>query len=226
MQHRGGFILGANLSMALLSSSCAGFIRGVWKAPLVLMVRACRARAFVASWQSLSTAALLPAQVKPAGKRTLAIWQTVSSDFSAALASLQSFSSVGRSRPATEHMLWGTASVASCIASARIFTSLRQSSNSSTPAAQIAVYSPRLRPATACGRSTTSFLDSRMTSIAARPATNIAGWQCLVSLSLSSGPFKHSSLTSQPSTFSAVARRSLTAALFTQSFSMPTYWEP
>mmetsp|Transcript_604 Transcript_604/g.1669 ORF Transcript_604/g.1669 Transcript_604/m.1669 type:complete len:214 (+) Transcript_604:374-1015(+) len=213
--------------MALLSSSWATFIRGVWKAPPALMTRACSARAFVASWQSFSTASLLPAQVKPAGKSTLAIWQMVSSGLGmAALASLQSFSSVGRSRPATEHMLWGTASVASCIASARIFTSLRQSSNSSTPAAQIAVYSPRLRPATACGRSTTSFLDSRMTSIAARPATNIAGWQCLVSLSLSSGPFKHSSLTSQPSTFSAVARRSLTAALFTQSFSMPTYWEP
>mmetsp|Transcript_36371 Transcript_36371/g.82732 ORF Transcript_36371/g.82732 Transcript_36371/m.82732 type:complete len:252 (-) Transcript_36371:95-850(-) len=213
--------------MALLSSSCAGFINGVWKAPPALMTRACNARAFVASSQSLSTHFLLPAHVKPAGKSTLAIWQTGSlTDVSAALASLQSFSSVGRSRPATEHMHWAAASVAPCMASARSFTSFRASSNSSTPAAQQAVYSPRLRPATACGRSTASFLVSRMTSTAAMPATNIAGWQYFVSLSLFSGPLRQSSLTSQPRTFSAVASISLTAGRFTQSLSMPTYCEP
>mmetsp|Transcript_150798 Transcript_150798/g.366246 ORF Transcript_150798/g.366246 Transcript_150798/m.366246 type:complete len:203 (-) Transcript_150798:388-996(-) len=202
MQHLGGFIFGKALSMAFARSSCAGFIRGVWNAPPALMTRACRARAFVASSQSLSTAALLPAQVKPAGKRTLAIWQTGSLDtFSAALASLHNFSSVGLSRPATEHMHWGTASVAICIASARSFTSFRHSSKSSTPAAQIAVYSPKLRPATACGRSTVSFLVSRMTSTAAMPATNMAGWQYFVSLSCFSGPLRQSSLISQPRTF-------------------------
>mmetsp|Transcript_65739 Transcript_65739/g.132013 ORF Transcript_65739/g.132013 Transcript_65739/m.132013 type:complete len:267 (-) Transcript_65739:635-1435(-) len=227
MLHLGGFIFGRALSMALLSSSCAGVISGVWKAPPALMTRACRARAFVASSQSLSTAFLLPAHVKPAGKRTLAIWQTGFLDtVSAALASLHNFSSVGRSRPATEHMHCGTASVAPCMASARSFTSFSASSNSSTPAAQQAVYSPKLRPATACGLSTASFLVSRMTSNAAMPATNIAGWQYFVSLSLFSGPLRQSSLMSQPRTFSAVANISLTAGRLTQSFSMPTYWEP
>mmetsp|Transcript_30797 Transcript_30797/g.95775 ORF Transcript_30797/g.95775 Transcript_30797/m.95775 type:complete len:271 (+) Transcript_30797:347-1159(+) len=227
MQHRGGFIFGSALSIALARSSSAGFMSGVWKAPPALMTRAWSARAFVASSQSLSTHFLFPAQVKPAGKRTLAIWQTGSfAVVSAALASLHNFSSVGRSKPATEHMHWATASVAVCMASARSFTSLSASSNSSTPAAQIAVYSPRLRPATAWGLSTVSFLDSRMTSTAHMPATNIAGWQYFVSLSLASGPLRQSSFKSQPSTFSAVASISFTAGRFTQSLSMPTYCEP
>mmetsp|Transcript_93634 Transcript_93634/g.292867 ORF Transcript_93634/g.292867 Transcript_93634/m.292867 type:complete len:268 (+) Transcript_93634:459-1262(+) len=227
MLHRGGFIFGRVLSIALAKSSSAGFMSGVWNAPPALMTRAWSARAFVASSQSLSTHFLFPAQVKPAGKRTLAIWQTGSlAVVSAALASLHSFSRVGRSRPATEHMHWATASVAPCMASARSFTSLRASSKSRTPAAQMAVYSPKLRPATAWGRSTVSFLDSRMTSMAAMPATNIAGWQYFVSLSWFSGPFRQSSFKSQPSTFSAVASISFTAGMFTQSLSMPTYWEP
>mmetsp|Transcript_30790 Transcript_30790/g.95749 ORF Transcript_30790/g.95749 Transcript_30790/m.95749 type:complete len:243 (+) Transcript_30790:455-1183(+) len=191
------------------------------------MTRACSARAFVASSHSLSTHFLLPAQVKPAGNSTLAIWHTGSFDtVSAAFASLQSFSRVGRSRPATEHMHCATASVAPCMASARIFTSLRQSSKSRTPAAQMAVYSPRLRPATAWGLSTVSFFVSRMASTAQRPAMNMAGWQYFVSLSFASGPFRQSSFTSQPRTFSAVASISFTAGRLTTSLSMPTYWEP
>mmetsp|Transcript_17898 Transcript_17898/g.56772 ORF Transcript_17898/g.56772 Transcript_17898/m.56772 type:complete len:225 (+) Transcript_17898:332-1006(+) len=224
MQHLGGFIFGRALSIAFPRSSCAGFIMGVWKAPPALMTRACKARDFVASSQSLLMVVLLPPQVKPEGNRTFAIWHTGSlTSFSAAFASLQSFSSVGLSRPATEHMHCAAASVASCIASARSLTSFKQSSKSRTPATQMAVYSPKLRPATACGLSTTSFLVSRSCSTAAKPAMNIAGWQYLVSLSLSSGPFKQSSFTSHPRIFSAFSSISFTAGNPMTSFIMPTF---
>mmetsp|Transcript_6895 Transcript_6895/g.18542 ORF Transcript_6895/g.18542 Transcript_6895/m.18542 type:complete len:261 (+) Transcript_6895:269-1051(+) len=226
MQQRGGLILGSAASMALLSSSCAGAMSGVWKAPPALMTRACSALAAVASTQSLSTAVLSPAQVKPAGNRTFAIWHTALGLASASFASLQSLSSVGRSRPATEHICCGTDSVAACIAIARILTSSRQSSKSSTSAAQMAVYSPRLRPAVAWTRRTSSFRVCLITSTPARPATNMAGWQYRVSLSLDSGPLRHRSLRSQPSTFSALASISATAGRCMQSFIMPTYCEP
>mmetsp|Transcript_99380 Transcript_99380/g.281465 ORF Transcript_99380/g.281465 Transcript_99380/m.281465 type:complete len:307 (-) Transcript_99380:143-1063(-) len=229
MAQRGGFILARVLSIALARSSCAGFMSGVWNAPPALMTRACRARALVASSHSFSMQALFPAHVKPAGKSTFAIWQTGSLEtVSAALASLQSFSSVGLSRPATEHMHCGTASDAPCMASARSFTSFSASSKSMTPAAQMAVYSPKLRPAIACGRSTTSFLDSRMTSTAAIPAMNMAGWQYLVSMSRASGPLRHRSLMlmSQPRILSALSSMSRTAGRPTASLSMPTYCEP
>mmetsp|Transcript_40865 Transcript_40865/g.117403 ORF Transcript_40865/g.117403 Transcript_40865/m.117403 type:complete len:267 (-) Transcript_40865:683-1483(-) len=227
MAHLGGRIFGNASSRALMSCSSAGFISGEWKAPPVLITLACKARAFVARSHNFSIVVLLPAQVKPAGNKTLAIWHVASgTPVSALRASPQRRSSVARSRPATEHMHCGTMLVAPCMASARIFTSLRHSSKSRTPAAQIAVYSPRLRPATACKRSTASRFDSRRTSTAASPARNIAGWQYLVSDNFSSGPCKHNSRTSNPRIFCALSSIVRTAGKCIQSFSMPTYWEP
>mmetsp|Transcript_137032 Transcript_137032/g.238188 ORF Transcript_137032/g.238188 Transcript_137032/m.238188 type:complete len:217 (+) Transcript_137032:450-1100(+) len=172
-------------------------------------------------------ASFVPATVKPAGKRRLAIWQTGSLPLSAAMAFSQIFSSVGRSNPATEAMLCGRRAVAFCIASARIFTSFKQSPKERMSAAQIAVYSPRLRPATALQRSTCSFLSvAFMSSTAAMPAMNMTGWQYLVSASLESGPFKQSSKTSHPRIFLASASIALTAGRSLTSFNIPTCCEP
>mmetsp|Transcript_68208 Transcript_68208/g.142541 ORF Transcript_68208/g.142541 Transcript_68208/m.142541 type:complete len:267 (-) Transcript_68208:723-1523(-) len=227
MQQRGGRILGSASSMAFESLSAAGCISGQWKAPPAFTARACSARAAMAFSQSLSMVLLCPAQTKPAGKRTFAIWQTGSwTELSAAFASRQSRSKVDRSRPATDAMPCGARLVASCMASALSCTSLRQSSKSSTPAAQIAVYSPRLRPATACGRSTTSFFDSRNTSTAARPATKRTGWQYFVSDNLASGPLVHNSKTSQPKTDCALESSSFTAGSLEASANMPMYCDP
>mmetsp|Transcript_56456 Transcript_56456/g.165745 ORF Transcript_56456/g.165745 Transcript_56456/m.165745 type:complete len:252 (+) Transcript_56456:338-1093(+) len=212
--------------MASLSFSFADAMSGVWKAPPVWMIFACRARASLASSTSFSMADLSPAQVKPSGNRTFAIWHTASGLASASFASLQRLSSLARSRPATLVMACGTSSVAACIAIARTLTRSRASSKSSTPAKHRAVYSPRLRPAVAWTLMTSSFLVCLISSAPARPATNMAGWQYLVSLSLSSGPLSTRSLRSQPRTFSALVSISATAGMFRHSFIMPTYCEP
>mmetsp|Transcript_6897 Transcript_6897/g.18547 ORF Transcript_6897/g.18547 Transcript_6897/m.18547 type:complete len:242 (-) Transcript_6897:670-1395(-) len=198
----------------------------VWKPPPALISRACRAFAAVASLQSSVTATFVPPHVKPAMKRKLATWQVALGDGSSFAACSQSWSTIARSRPATEHIACGSISVAICIASARIFTSLRPSSKSNTPAATMAVYSPRDSPATACGRATTSGLVSRSRSMAARPAMNISGWQYLVSASFSSGPSKATANGSQPRMLLAFSSMTLTAGLSATLFSMPTYWEP
>mmetsp|Transcript_7238 Transcript_7238/g.13404 ORF Transcript_7238/g.13404 Transcript_7238/m.13404 type:complete len:227 (+) Transcript_7238:631-1311(+) len=177
---------------------------------------------------SLAIVSFVPATENPAGNRKLAIWQIGDFvDLSAAMASLQHFSSVGRSRPATEHMLCGVRSVAFCMASPRNLTSFRQSAKSRMPAAQMAVYSPRLKPATAWTRSTSSPLPvAFMTSSAAMPAMNMQGWQNFVSASCASGPLSMSSLGSQPRIPLASSSIALTAGRLTQSFIMPTYCEP
>mmetsp|Transcript_124214 Transcript_124214/g.351675 ORF Transcript_124214/g.351675 Transcript_124214/m.351675 type:complete len:349 (+) Transcript_124214:346-1392(+) len=201
----------------------------VWKAPPVLMTRACKAFWAIASLQRVSMAPLVPPQVKPEGKRKFATRHSAfstplsSSDF---FASAQSLSILFRSRPATEHMAWGTISVAFCMASARICTSRRPSSALRTPAATMATYSPRERPATAWGRSYTSGFESFSTSMAARSARNMMGWQYLVSAILSSGPLRHSSFGSQPRISVARARISLTTGRSQASLSIPTYCEP
>mmetsp|Transcript_134886 Transcript_134886/g.238635 ORF Transcript_134886/g.238635 Transcript_134886/m.238635 type:complete len:243 (-) Transcript_134886:862-1590(-) len=227
MEQRGGCILSLRLSMAAESSDSAGAMSDVWKAPPVLMTRAWRQRALVASSHILVMASLVPATVNPAGNRRLAIWHTGSLPLSAAMAFSQIFSNVGRSSPATEAMLCGLRAVAFCIASALIFTSFRHSAKGRMSAAQIAVYSPRLRPATALQRSTCSFLSvAFMSSTAAMPAMNITGWQYLVSASLESGPLRQSSKTSQPRIFFASANMLFTAGKSLTSFNMPTFCEP
>mmetsp|Transcript_65559 Transcript_65559/g.168746 ORF Transcript_65559/g.168746 Transcript_65559/m.168746 type:complete len:267 (+) Transcript_65559:335-1135(+) len=226
MAQRGGFILSTKLSKAALNSSCAGFMSDVWKAPPVLMTRACKAFAAVARLHSSSTAALVPPQVKPPAKRKLATLTNAFGDGSAFVASSHSWSTLARSRPATEAMACGVISVARCIASARSLTSVRPSSKSSTPAATRAVYSPSERPATHCGRSTTSGLVSLSRSMAAKPAMNMMGWQYLVSWSFSSGPLRARSCGSQPRISLAFRRYSFTVGLSMTLLSMPTYCEP
>mmetsp|Transcript_48682 Transcript_48682/g.77564 ORF Transcript_48682/g.77564 Transcript_48682/m.77564 type:complete len:213 (-) Transcript_48682:738-1376(-) len=172
-------------------------------------------------------AGLVPPQVKPAGKRTFAIWQTgVDEVVSSSFASLHNRSTVFRSRPATEHIACGTSSVAFCMASARNFTKVKPSSNSRTPAAHSAVYSPRLSPATAWTRSTVSRFVCFMSSTPAMPAINMMGWQYLVSLSRSSGPSKQSCFALQPRICSAFSNIFSTAGISKQLCSMPLYWEP
>mmetsp|Transcript_55842 Transcript_55842/g.169977 ORF Transcript_55842/g.169977 Transcript_55842/m.169977 type:complete len:224 (-) Transcript_55842:775-1446(-) len=223
MLHRGGFIFGNASLIAAESCSCAGSISGLWKAPPVPLIgRACNALAAVANSHSLVISAFVPAHETPLGKRELAIWHTASGP-PAALASAHRRSMVFRSRPATEHMACGFRSDAASMASARSLTSFNASSNSRTPAAHSAVYSPRLRPATACGRSTASRLDSLRTSIPASPATNMHGWQYFVWVSLSSGPLAHRSLMLHPKILSAFSSISATAGILIASFSMPTF---
>mmetsp|Transcript_74634 Transcript_74634/g.222616 ORF Transcript_74634/g.222616 Transcript_74634/m.222616 type:complete len:247 (+) Transcript_74634:29-769(+) len=222
MLHRGGFIFGRVLSIALARSSSAGFMSGVWNAPPALMTRAWRARAFVANSQSLSTHFLFPAQVKPAGKRTLAIWQT-----SPPLAcSAQSFSRVPCSRPATESIACGLVFAASAMASPRTLTSCRPCSKVKTPAVQRAVYSPSDKPATQPGRSTASGRICFSLTRPAMPARNMAGWQTLVSSSTSSGPSKQIASRSLPRTDFAIAMYSFTSGLSFKPESIFTYCDP
>mmetsp|Transcript_89016 Transcript_89016/g.265545 ORF Transcript_89016/g.265545 Transcript_89016/m.265545 type:complete len:313 (+) Transcript_89016:360-1298(+) len=198
----------------------------VWKAPPVLMTRACSAFAFMASSQSFSIAGFVPAHVKPEGKRKFATLHSAFGVGSDSFACSQSLSTFARSRPATEHIVWGTSSAAFCMASPRICTKRRPSSKLSTPAATMAVYSPRDKPAVACGRSYTSGFDSFSFSLAARPAMYIRGWQYLVSLSFCSGPLRASSLGSQPRISLAFSNIALTAGFSSCSLNMPTYCEP
>mmetsp|Transcript_147187 Transcript_147187/g.410011 ORF Transcript_147187/g.410011 Transcript_147187/m.410011 type:complete len:216 (-) Transcript_147187:125-772(-) len=172
---QGGFICGSMSSRYLASFSSAGFMRGVWKAPCVFKTFAWSAPALSASSFSALIAGSVPATEKPLGKSSLAIWQCAPLP-SFLAASAQSSCTLGLSRPATESIACGLLEAASCMASARSFTSRRPSSKLKTPATQSAVYSPRDRPATACARVTASSLSSFSFSTPARPATNMAGW--------------------------------------------------
>mmetsp|Transcript_24025 Transcript_24025/g.56929 ORF Transcript_24025/g.56929 Transcript_24025/m.56929 type:complete len:202 (+) Transcript_24025:176-781(+) len=187
--HLGGFILGSSLCKASSSLAWAGFMRSVWKPPEVFSRRACMAPAASAASLSFLMAGSVPAQEKPFGKRMFAIWHTSPP----VACCLQSSSSFCCSSPATDSIACGRLLAASAIAAPRIFTSSMPSSKVKTPAAQSAVYSPRDNPATAIGRSTASGREARSFSMPAMPARNIAGWQTLVSSSLSSGPFRHTS---------------------------------
>mmetsp|Transcript_73874 Transcript_73874/g.196313 ORF Transcript_73874/g.196313 Transcript_73874/m.196313 type:complete len:246 (-) Transcript_73874:568-1305(-) len=222
MSHRGGFIFGISSLSAFSNFSFAGSISEVWKAPDVFSSFACIAPAFSAASFSLVMAGVVPEHEKPLGKRTLAIWHT-----SPPLAcSAQSFSSACCSRPATESMDCGRLLAASCIASPRTFTSCMPSSNVKTPAVQRAVYSPSERPATHPGRSTASGRDCLSFTRPAMPARNMAGWQMLVSSSVSSGPSMQIGSKSLPNTDFAIARYSFTSGLSFRPDSIFTYCEP
>mmetsp|Transcript_21183 Transcript_21183/g.59908 ORF Transcript_21183/g.59908 Transcript_21183/m.59908 type:complete len:212 (+) Transcript_21183:311-946(+) len=173
--HLGGFISFSTSLRAARSFSRAGSMSFVWKPPEVFSSLACRQPSvFWAFAMSFSIALCVPAQEKPFGKRKFAIWQT---SLGPEMQSLQSFCRVSWSRPATDSMLWGEASAASCIASPRSFTSRRPSSKVMTPAAQSAVYSPRERPAKAEALLTASSRSPLSFSTPARPAMKSAGWQ-------------------------------------------------
>mmetsp|Transcript_58849 Transcript_58849/g.137000 ORF Transcript_58849/g.137000 Transcript_58849/m.137000 type:complete len:202 (-) Transcript_58849:691-1296(-) len=191
----GGFISGNSSFRAFSSFSLAGSIRRVWKAPEVFSNFACMAPAFSAASLSLLMAAEVPEHEKPFGKSKFAIWQTSSP----VACSLHSFSKTDCSRPATESMACGGAFAASAIASPRTFTSFMPCSNVKTLAAQSAVYSPSESPATQPGRSTASGRCCLSFTRPAMPARNMAGWQMLVSSSLSSGPLRQISSKSVPS---------------------------
>mmetsp|Transcript_33233 Transcript_33233/g.77503 ORF Transcript_33233/g.77503 Transcript_33233/m.77503 type:complete len:233 (-) Transcript_33233:1403-2101(-) len=191
--HLGGFILEAMLSKAAFNFFCAGFINSVWNPPDVLISLACIAFSFSAASLNLSTAGLVPAQAKPFLNKTFAIWQTSTSPGAACFARSQSSATTSSVRPAMDTMACGVEAAASAIAAPLIMTSFRASSNSRTPAAQRAQYSPSERPATACGLSAASGRVSRKTSRAAMPAKNKAGWHTLVSSSFSLGPWRHTS---------------------------------
>mmetsp|Transcript_3444 Transcript_3444/g.8008 ORF Transcript_3444/g.8008 Transcript_3444/m.8008 type:complete len:239 (-) Transcript_3444:732-1448(-) len=189
--HLGGFILPSTPFKASSNLPFADAMREVWKPPDVLSNLACKQPSvFCAFAMSFSMELCVPAQEKPLGKSSFAIWQT---SFGPETQSLQSLSNTSFSRPATESMLCGDISAASCMTSPRSFTIVRHVSKSQTPATVRAVYSPNERPATAWQRSMRSGLDSFSFSMAARPPTYIAGWQKDVFSSLDSGPFKHNS---------------------------------
>mmetsp|Transcript_122959 Transcript_122959/g.348513 ORF Transcript_122959/g.348513 Transcript_122959/m.348513 type:complete len:370 (-) Transcript_122959:89-1198(-) len=221
----GVFMLGRTSSMAAESLSCAGCIRGVWKAPAVLRTLACMAPAFSAMGCRKLMAFSVPPTDLPLGKRWLEIWQTAPSP-SFFLASSQSGFSLASSRPATESISCLPICAASCMASPRSFTNFSASSKLRTPAAQSAVYSPRDRPAITEQRLTASGLSAFSFSTPARPAMNIAGWQYLVSSSFSSGPLRQRSSTSHPRMSFAFSSISFTAGMSFVDSIMPTYWEP
>mmetsp|Transcript_173458 Transcript_173458/g.421906 ORF Transcript_173458/g.421906 Transcript_173458/m.421906 type:complete len:240 (+) Transcript_173458:376-1095(+) len=188
----GAFMFGKVSSKAADSFSAAGFIKGVWKAPAVFRTFACKAPAFSAMVLSSLMAFSVPPTEKPPGKRQFAIWQTAPEP-SFLAASTQRGWSLSFSSPATESINCLPRPAASCIASPRSFTSFRPSSKDMTPAAQSAVYSPSERPAMTEARFTASAFSSLSFSRPASPPMNMAGWQYLVSSSLSSGPFKQMS---------------------------------
>mmetsp|Transcript_30438 Transcript_30438/g.94468 ORF Transcript_30438/g.94468 Transcript_30438/m.94468 type:complete len:289 (-) Transcript_30438:286-1152(-) len=200
-------------------------MRTVWKPPLAFRTFACSA--FFSSASSLSFVMhfSVPAQEKPLGKRSLAIEQTALTP-SPSVAFLQRSTTTSRSRPTTEIMACFPTSAARCMASPRSFTSRRPSSKVKTPAWQSAVYSPSERPATHCGSSSASPRSARSFAAAARPPTNIAGWQYCVSASLSSGPERQRPRRSYPRISFAFSSITLTSALSSRPWSIPTYCEP
>mmetsp|Transcript_61906 Transcript_61906/g.139312 ORF Transcript_61906/g.139312 Transcript_61906/m.139312 type:complete len:216 (+) Transcript_61906:220-867(+) len=178
-RQRGGFMEALCALSCARRCSRAPCIMGVWKAPLVLSILACRAPASVALASSSSSASEWPETEKPLGKRWLAIWQTCA-PFVAETTSRQSSSSFSSCRPATESMpcLGPPGFVASkSMASPRSFTSFRPVSKSKTPATVRAAYSPSERPAMALQSLTAMGSSERSCSTAARPAMYIAGWQ-------------------------------------------------
>mmetsp|Transcript_89560 Transcript_89560/g.252406 ORF Transcript_89560/g.252406 Transcript_89560/m.252406 type:complete len:287 (+) Transcript_89560:200-1060(+) len=221
----GGFMDGSSASSAAPSLSAAGCMSEVWKAPEVFTNFAESAPASSANAFSVVTASAVPAQEKPAGKSTLAMTQTAPGP-SRFAASAHRPSTFSFGRPATDSISCLLTEAASCIASPRSFTSDRPSSKVNTPAAHRAVYSPRDKPAMHCARVTASSRSMRSFSRAARPATNITGWQFFVSASRSSGPLRHSSSTSQPRTAFALASNSRTGGRSFTPSNIFRYCEP
>mmetsp|Transcript_26040 Transcript_26040/g.74560 ORF Transcript_26040/g.74560 Transcript_26040/m.74560 type:complete len:240 (-) Transcript_26040:539-1258(-) len=187
----GLFILGSSSSRAAASLSWAGCISGVWNAPEVFKILACRAPAASTRGFKASMAFLVPPTAKPDGNSSFAIWQIAPAPWSFKTFS-QSGCNFAFSRPATESISCSPTAAASCMASPRSLTNLRPSAKVKTPAAQSAVYSPRERPAMTEQRSTAGAFVERSFSTPARPPMNIAGWQNLVSSNFSSGPSKQS----------------------------------
>mmetsp|Transcript_100521 Transcript_100521/g.183745 ORF Transcript_100521/g.183745 Transcript_100521/m.183745 type:complete len:246 (+) Transcript_100521:214-951(+) len=198
----GGLMLGSIASSFAPNFSAAGAMRSVWKPPLVFKTLACNAPFCSASSFKAITAFSVPAQEKPLGKSSLAIWQTPLGSFFAA--SAQSCVSLGFSMPATESIACLPTAAASCMASPLSLTSSKPSLKLNTPAAQRAVYSPRESPAMTWARVTASSFSPLSFSTPARPAMNIAGWQYLVSSSFASGPLRQRSRMSMPKTILAV----------------------
>mmetsp|Transcript_1846 Transcript_1846/g.4100 ORF Transcript_1846/g.4100 Transcript_1846/m.4100 type:complete len:279 (+) Transcript_1846:271-1107(+) len=227
MLQRGGRILGTTSSIALENSSSMGLMRAVWAATPALTTRACKADAFSASSTNFSIARRVPPHMKPLGNRQLEIWQRGGvASVSLAFASSQRSSSLARSMPATAHWLCGTNSAVFCMRLPRSCTNLKPSSKSKTSATHNAVHSPPSRPDTASGQLAALPRISVMRCIAAMPATNMAGWLYCDSMSLSSGPFKHKSLRSQPRTRLAFSSKSLTTGRSAQLCIIPTTSEP
>mmetsp|Transcript_85901 Transcript_85901/g.152159 ORF Transcript_85901/g.152159 Transcript_85901/m.152159 type:complete len:270 (+) Transcript_85901:298-1107(+) len=218
-------MFGDTSSKAFCKRSCAGCMSDVWKAPPVFNSLACKAPFFSTIDFNSSTAASVPAQAKPFGKSEFATRQT-EPDPAVFSASLQQASNTDWSRPATESMACLPTWAASCMASPRSFTRRRPSSKLKTPAAHRAVYSPKERPATHCGRSAASARSLRSLEMPARPPTNMAGWQYFVSASFSSGPLRQSSNRSYPRIGFAFASMSLTSGISFTPSSILTYWEP
>mmetsp|Transcript_99141 Transcript_99141/g.276080 ORF Transcript_99141/g.276080 Transcript_99141/m.276080 type:complete len:218 (-) Transcript_99141:1240-1893(-) len=196
----------------------------VWNAPEVFTAFACRqSGSFKAFSCSCMTASRLPAQVKPLGKREFATWQM---SVPLVFDSSQSLSTVRLSRPATDTIICGEASAASCMASPRSCTSFRPVSKSKTPAAASAVYSPSEKPATAFLRATTSGLVRLSSSRAARPPMYIAGWQIFVCWRRSSGPLRQMLRMSKPRRLLALSVMAFTIGRSFTFSSILTYWEP
>mmetsp|Transcript_52018 Transcript_52018/g.123855 ORF Transcript_52018/g.123855 Transcript_52018/m.123855 type:complete len:212 (-) Transcript_52018:406-1041(-) len=211
--------------MAARNLSAAGCISAVWNAPAVFSTLACKAPAFSALSRRISMAASVPPHEKPFGKRAFAMEHTPPGP-SFFAASAQSFSKTERSSPATESIFCLLARAASCMASPLSFTSFRASSNSKTPAAQSAVYSPSESPAMTWQEVAASSFWPRSFSKPAKPPMNMQGWQCLVSSSLSSGPLRQRSSTSQPKIGLAFSSISLTFGMSFTPSSILTYWDP
>mmetsp|Transcript_129210 Transcript_129210/g.401877 ORF Transcript_129210/g.401877 Transcript_129210/m.401877 type:complete len:296 (+) Transcript_129210:240-1127(+) len=212
-------------SSAWPNFSRAGSMYGVWKAPDILRILACMALAWSQSSLSTKMALSVPAQEKPLGKSTFAIWQMQLPPIFF-LACSQSSSSIGLSRPAIESTACLPSSAASCMAWPLIFTSLNPSSKLKTPAAHSAGYSPKERPAVAVKRSPCSGLSFLSFTKPAMPATNMAGWQNRVCSSFVSGPWRHSSRTSQPRISLALVSMETTSGWFATLLIILTYWEP
>mmetsp|Transcript_33294 Transcript_33294/g.79842 ORF Transcript_33294/g.79842 Transcript_33294/m.79842 type:complete len:240 (-) Transcript_33294:907-1626(-) len=187
-----GCMRGSISSNASPSLALAGAISEVWKPPEVFSTFACSAPLESANSFSFRMAASVPAQEKPLGNSSLAIWQTAWPP-SALRASSQRAVNFSFSKPATESIACFPTEAASCMACPRSATSFRPSSKVKAPAAQRAVYSPSDKPAAAWKRVPCSEFSPFSFSTAANPAKNIAGWQYLVSSNLASGPVRQRS---------------------------------
>ena len=175
--------------------------------------RACSsamARSTAAAWPPMTT---WPGELKLAGT-------TTSSPETAAQTSATSSSSV----PSTAAMAPVPAGTDCCISRPRSRTRRAASASDSEPAATSAAYSPRLWPASSCGRAPPRAHQARQV---ATPAASRAGWVNSVWLSCSSGPCCDSAHRSTPAPCEAsskAARASGWAAA--SSASMPSDWEP
>ncbi len=183
-----------------------------WREPFALASAIARATAF--SWPETTTCP---------GALSLATSQTWSCAASAATAA-----TVSRSRPISTAIAPTPTGTAACIACPRARSSRAVSASVSTPAAQSALYSPRLCPATKAAEparlSPPSCSSTRSTAI---DTAMIAGWAFSVSVSSVSEPSNISRdrcCDSAESTSSNTARAAGLAAL--SALPMPADWLP